>query len=40
MEALLLLLMALAFLLLRRIVRWAYSRSYRLPPQEVDLDEL
>jgi hypothetical protein len=39
-EALLLLLMALAFLLLRRIVRRAYSRSYRLPPQEVDLDEL
>tara|TARA_B100000683_G_scaffold251715_1_gene267994 strand:+ start:859 stop:1020 length:162 start_codon:yes stop_codon:yes gene_type:complete len=37
-EALLLLLMALAFLLLRRIVRRAYSRSYRLPPQELDLE--
>jgi len=39
-EALLLLLMALTFLVLRKIVRRAYSRSYRLPPQEVELDEL
>jgi len=39
-EALLLLLMALTFLVLRKIVRRAYSSSYRLPPQEVDLDEL
>ena len=39
-EALLLLLIPLAVLLLRRIVRRAYSRSYRLPPQEVDLEEL
>ena len=37
---LLLLLIPLAVLLLRRIVRRAYSRSYRLPPQEVDLEEL
>ena len=40
MEALLLLLMAMTFLLLRRIVRSAYARSYKLPPQQVDLDEL
>jgi len=40
MEALLLLLIALAFLVLRRIVRRAYSRSYKLPPQEVDLEDL
>tara|TARA_B100000674_G_C37425230_1_gene726919 strand:+ start:191 stop:349 length:159 start_codon:yes stop_codon:yes gene_type:complete len=39
MGALALLLMALAFLLLRRIVRRAFSRSYRLPPQEVDLED-
>tara|TARA_B100002051_G_scaffold215903_1_gene208293 strand:+ start:122 stop:310 length:189 start_codon:yes stop_codon:yes gene_type:complete len=39
-EALLLLLMGMTFLLLRRIVRRAYSRSYKLPLQEVDLDEL
>ena len=31
--------MAMTFLLLRRIVRRAYG-SYKLPPQEVDLDEL
>jgi len=40
MEALLLLLIALAFLVLRRIVRRFYSRSYKLPPQEVDLEDL
>jgi len=39
-EAFLLIVMALAFLLLRRFVGRAYSRSYRLPTQEVDLDEL
>ena len=40
MEALLLLLMGMTFLLLRRIVRRAYSHSYKLPLQEVDQDEL
>ena len=39
-EALLLLLISLAVLLLRRIVRRAYSRSYRLPPLEVDLQAI
>ena len=39
-EALLLLLMAMTFLLLRRIVRRSYARSYKLPPQQVDLNEL
>ena len=39
-EALLLLLMAMTFLLLRRIIRRSYARSYKLPPQQVDLDEL
>ena len=38
MEALLLLLMAMTFLLLRRIVRRSYARSYKLPPQHVDLE--
>ena len=36
-ETLLRLLLALAFLLLRRIAMGAYSRPYGLPPQEFDL---
>ena len=39
-EVPLLLLMASAILLLRRIVRRAVTRSYRLPVQKVDLDDL
>ena len=39
-EALLLVLVPLAFLLLRRMARKAFSRTYRLPPMEVDLEEL
>jgi len=37
--ALLLLLMEIADLLLRRIVKKAYPHAYKLPPHEVDLDE-
>ena len=38
MEALLLLLMAMTFLLMRRIVRRSCARSYKLSPKQVNLD--